>query len=258
MHNQLSTFRKYSFLLSELVKKGIKLKYRKSYLGILWSLVEPILTTVVLVIVFGTMFGKSDPMFPLYVISGRLIFGVFSESTKAASKSIRKNAPMIKKVYVPKYLYPLSDVLFRFVIFAISLLALVAVMLYCKKAPTFMLWQAAPALVIHLVLTMGVSFILATVNVFFKDIEYIWNVVSMLIMYCSAIFYAPERLLKSNFGWILKYNPVYCIIDMFRGATMGYMCSTWNFLYSSVFAVVVLGLGLLIFKANQDKFILHI
>ena len=121
-----------------------------------------------------------------------------------------------------------------------------------------MLWQAAPALVIHLVLTMGVSFILATVNVFFKDIEYIWNVVSMLIMYCSAIFYAPERLLKSNFGWILKYNPVYCIIDMFRGATMGYMCSTWNFLYSSVFAVVVLGLGLLIFKANQDKFILHI
>lgn len=260
MRNQLSTFRKYSFLLSELVKKGIRLKYRKSYLGILWSLVEPILTTIVLVLVFGTLFGKDidQQVFPLYVMAGRLTYGVFAEATKAACKSIRKNAAMIKKVYVPKYLYPLSDVLFRYIIFAISLLALVAVMIYCQKAPTFYIWQAIPALIIHLLTTMGISLILATANVFFRDIEYIWNVLCMLIMYCCAIFYDPSRLLKSGFGFVLRFNPIYCVIDIFRGAVMGYMSDMWNYAYGCGFSLVAMLVGVVVFKVNQDKFILHI
>ena len=87
----------YRFLLAELVKKGIKLKYRRSYLGIIWSLIEPVLTTVVLVIVFGTIFENKNPTYPLYIITGRLIYSGFSTGTKSASKSIRTNASMIKK-----------------------------------------------------------------------------------------------------------------------------------------------------------------
>ena len=107
----IQNFWRYRFLLAELVKKGIKLKYRRSYLGIVWSLLEPIMTTIVLTVVFGTLFNNKDRTFPLYILTGRLLYSYFSKSTKAALKSIRSNAGMIKKVYVPKYLYPLSAVL---------------------------------------------------------------------------------------------------------------------------------------------------
>ena len=116
MKKYLDNLRQYQFLLSELVKKGIKLKYRRSYLGILWSMLEPLLSMVVLTIVFGTLYGNTDKTFPVYILSGRLLYSFYSSATKAALKSIRSNAAMIKKVYVPKYLYPLSTVIYNYII----------------------------------------------------------------------------------------------------------------------------------------------
>ena len=127
MKKYVDNFRQYQFLLGELVKKGIKLKYRRSYLGIVWSMLEPLLTMIVLTIVFGTLYGNTDKTFPVYILTGRLLYSFFSQSTKAALKSIRQNSAMIKKVYVPKYLYPLSSVLFNYVIFLISLIVLAIV-----------------------------------------------------------------------------------------------------------------------------------
>ncbi len=251
-------FFRYRFLLEELVKKGIKLKYRRSYLGIVWSLIEPILTTIVLVIVFGTLFNNTNPTFPLYIICGRLMHSFFSAGTKAASISIRKNAGMIKKVYVPKYLYPLSDVLFNYLIFLISLLVLILVAIYTKTAPTLLIWQCIPALVLILVLTIGVGMLLATLNVFFRDMEYLWNVLLMLIMYMSAVFYYPERILSSGFAWVLKYNPLYCIIDIFRGGIIGYMSDPWNYGYAFCFSILAVIFGTSVFKKKQDDFILQL
>ena len=117
MKKYVDNFMQYRFLLSELVKKGIKLKYRRSYLGIVWSMLEPLLTMIVLTIVFGTLYGNKDHTFPLYILSGRLLYSYFAQGTKVSLKSIRQNSAMIKKVYVPKYLYPLSSVLYNFIIF---------------------------------------------------------------------------------------------------------------------------------------------
>ena len=117
MKKRIDTFWRYRNLLFELVKKGIKLKYRRSYLGIIWSLLEPVMTTIVLTIVFGTLYGNKDHTFPLYILSGRLLYSYFAQGTKVSLKSIRQNSAMIKKVYVPKYLYPLSSVLYNFIIF---------------------------------------------------------------------------------------------------------------------------------------------
>ena len=127
MKKYVDNFMQYQFLLSELVKKGIKLKYRRSYLGMIWSLLEPLLTMIVLTIVFVTLYGNTDKTFPVYILTGRLLYSFFSQATKAALKSIRQNSAMIKKVYVPKYLYPLSSVLFNYVIFLISLIVLAVV-----------------------------------------------------------------------------------------------------------------------------------
>ena len=127
MKKYIDSFVNYRFLLWELVKKGIKLKYRRSYLGIIWSLLEPLLTMIVLTIVFGTILGNHEKTFPVYILCGRLLYNFYSTSTKAGLSSIRKNAAMIKKVYVPKYLYTLSSILYNYIIFLISLLVLVAV-----------------------------------------------------------------------------------------------------------------------------------
>ena len=120
MNTNLEEYKKYSNLFIELVRKGIKLKYRRSYLGIIWSMIEPLLTMIVLTIVFGTLLGHTGKEFPVYILSGRLIYTLFSQSSTAALKSIRANQGMIKKVYVPKYLYPLSNVLYNFIIYLIS------------------------------------------------------------------------------------------------------------------------------------------
>ncbi len=251
-------FWKRRFLLYELVLKGIRLKYRRSYLGIIWSLIEPILTTIVLTIVFGTLFGNTQKTFPLYIITGRLMYSFFQEGTKNACRSIRANAGMIKKVYVPKYFYPLSGILFNFVIFLISLLVLIPMCIYTKTAPTWRIWQVVPAIVYLLVLTIGMGLILATLNVFFRDIEYLWNVALLMIMYLSAIFYYPEKLLKSGWFWILKYNPVFCIIDLARSGLLSTEPTRWNLVYPMVFGLVTVVLGIIFFREKQDEFILHI
>lgn len=254
----MKDFMRYRFLLRELVKKGIKLKYRRSYLGIIWSLIEPLLEMIVLTIVFGTLFGNKDKTFPVYILTGRLLYSFFSQGTKNSLRSIRKNASMIKKVYVPKYLYPLSETLFNYVIFLISLVVLVAVSLVLGVYPTKYILTALIPLLLLLVFTFGVGMILATLGVFFRDLEYIWNVGLMLVMYTCAIFYYPERLLKSGFGWILKMNPLYCMIAIFRDSVFGRMPDMYMLGYAALCSVGSLIIGLYVFHRQQDKFILHI
>ncbi|MBE5922179.1 MAG: ABC transporter permease [Lachnospiraceae bacterium] len=249
----------YRFLLMELIKKGIKLKYRRSYLGILWSLLEPILTTIVLTIVFGTLFGRGDDRtFPVYILSGRLLFSYFSTSTTAALKSIRANQSMIKKVYVPKYLYPLSAILFNFIIFLISLVVIAGTMMLFDVKPTWYLLQIVVPLLNLLILTVGAGMIMATVGVFFRDMEYLWNVCTMLIMYASAIFYDAATILKSDYAIMLKANPLYCIIMNFRQAIFGQAMDGKMLAYSTVFAVLSVIVGAVLFHKKENEFILHI
>ena len=165
---------------------------------------------------------------------------------------------MIKKVYVPKYLYPLSSVLFNYVIFLISLIVLAMVSVILGVKPTFYLLQAPIALILILIMSYGCGMILATIGVFFRDMEYLWSVALMLVMYTCAIFYYPEKLLKSGWAWILKYNPLYCVIDIFRCSVFGKAMNIHYFAYALIFSVVAMVIGLFCFKKKQDDFILYI
>ena len=136
MPTALKNFSKFRYLLYELVKKDIKLKYRSSILGVLWTLLEPLLTMIVLTIVFSGLLGKGDDNFPVYILCGRLLYSFFSTGTKTALKSIRKNSSTIKKVYVPKYMYPLASTFSSYMIFLISLIVLVGVAIYEKVTIT--------------------------------------------------------------------------------------------------------------------------
>lgn len=258
MKSKIEEFGRYSNLFVELVRKGIKLKYRRSYLGVFWSMLEPLLTMVVLTVVFGTLLGYDEKEFPVYILAGRLMYSLFSQSTTNALKSIRQNEGMIKKVYVPKYLYPLSGIAFNYVLFLISLVVLFVVSLVLGVVPTARIFLAIVPLIILFALSVGVGLILATLGVFFRDLEYLWNIGLMMIMYTSAIFYYPENILNSSVSWILEYNPLFCIISNFRSCVFGESMDGGMLLYSCVFSLIALVVGTIIFDRNQDKFILYV
>lgn len=220
---------------------------------------EPLLTMIVLTIVFGTLFGRNDRTYPVFILSGRLLFNFFSSSTKAGLKSISGNAAMIKKVYVPKYIYVISTIISNFITFLISLVVLVGVGAVLRVRPTIYMLQAVIPIIILLIMSLGIGLILATLDVFFRDIEYIWSVVSMLIMYASAIFYSTDRVASTGNAWIFDINPVYMCIANFRSAVLyGQPMDLSYFAKSSVIAVVLLIAGTIMFYKNQDKFILHV
>ncbi|MGN1194861.1 MAG: ABC transporter permease, partial [Acutalibacteraceae bacterium] len=258
-------FMKYRFLLNELVHKNIKLQYRDSVLGMLWTFLQPLLTMIVLSLVFNELFGRDSSKvvnYPVYLLCGRLLFEFYTSSTKRAMRSIRGRAGIIKKVYVPKYVYPLSSVISTFVTSLISLSVLVVVILFFNIAnihPIHITWRVVLAIVPILILfvfSLGVGMILATLSVFFRDIENIYDVVCLLLFYVTPIVYTPDRLgfapgsiqLK-----ILKLNPLYGIIDMFRACVIWGGDAFWShwstrvLIYCSTAAVFCLVLGFLLF-----------
>ena len=268
-------FMKYRHLLRELVVKNIKLQYRNSVLGMLWTFLQPLLTMIVLSVVFINLFGKDSSKvvnYPVYLLSGRLLYEFFTQSTKRAMKSIRGNASIIKKVYVPKYIYPFSVVLSTFVTFLISLSVLVVVIAFfniAKINPVTISWQIIFAVLPIIVLfffCIGVGMILATLNVFFKDIENLYEVFCLLLFYLTPIVYTLDRLGFAKDSWqlsLLKINPMYGIIDAFRAAVLhsaqfAEFFDAQSFLYSIIFAAVMFIIGIVAFYKNQDKFILHI
>ncbi len=266
----LKNFYKYRYLLYEIVRKNIKLQYRNSVLGIFWTFLQPLLTTIVLVIVFGGVFGsnRSETVnYPIYLLCGRLIYEFFSQSTKRAMRSIQNSASVIKKVYVPKYIYPLSNVIANFVTFVISLLVLVCFIVYfclfSDKPPVisgYALLSPIPILIL-LLLSVGIGLILCTLQVFFKDIEYLYEVFCMLLFYMTPIFYHIDQLNITNkfFRMALMANPLYSITEMFRSCVLyGEMFNINHLLYSLGFALATVVIGLFVFYKKQDKFILHI
>ncbi len=270
MKKYLKNFYKYRFLLIEIVRKNIKLQYRNSVLGILWTFLQPLMTTLVLVVVFGSLFGRDSSKvlnYPIYLLCGRLMYEFFTQSTKRAMRSVRNSASVIKKVYVPKYIYPLSNVISTFVTFLISLLVLACFIIYFTlfsdnppNITPYILLSWVP-IAILLVLSLGVGMILSTLEVFFRDIEYLYEVFCMLLFYMTPIFYNVEQLNISNklILTALQLNPLYSLVEMFRSCVLfGEMFNLTHLLYSLGFSLVTLVIGIAVFYKKQDKFILHI
>ncbi len=261
---------KYRYLLYEIVKKNIKLQYRNSVLGVFWTFLQPLLTTLVLVLVFSNIFGRSSEAvlnYPVYLLCGRLLYEFYTQSTKRAMRSIRLSASVIKKVYIPKYIYPISNVISTMITFLISLLVLVCFILYFQffsdnpvNVSAYMFLAPVPILILF-TLCIGVGLILSVLEVFFKDIEYLYDVFCMLIFYLTPIFYNVSQLnIESKvILTALKANPLYSIVSMFRSCVLFGEMWDWNqFLYATAFSVLTVIIGGLVFYRKQDKFILHI
>ena len=267
----VTMFQKYKNLLKELTVKNVKLKYRNSWLGILWSFFQPLLNMIVLSVVFGGIFGKHSKYivcYPVFLFTGRLLFSFFTTSTKQAMTSFRRNQAIIKKVYVPKYMYPLSSIFSNFVTFAISLLCLICVWIFFKATGIsggdglYITWYALLCIVpmfLILVFSTGVGLILSVLCVYFRDIEYIWDVVCQLLFYMVPILYPLQNITTPWIQIVIKINPLYSMIELFRQCVLyGYMMSGKLLLYATVVSFVTLGIGIWFFSKKSDDLIFHL
>lgn len=254
----IKTFKNYSYLLKLLVERDLKKKYKGSYLGVIWSLLNPLLYMIVLTVVFSTLFDRSIENYPVYLLCGQLIFGFFSSSTTSSMRSIYTGASLLRKVYIPKYIITISQILSNFIFFAISLIDLVLIMIITKSDITINILFAPIYLVLLFVFCCGVSMFLATIAVFFRDIEYIYGVFTTAMLYASAIFY-PAEIIPDKYKFILDYNPIFYFIKGFRDVVyLGIAPDIQNVTTCFIIAVISMIIGIIVFEKNQDKFILYI
>ena len=253
----LEMFDKYKSLLYELTRKNIKLKYRDSWLGIFWSFLQPLLTMAVLSVVFGNIFGAEREYivcYPVYLFSGRLLFEFFTSSSKMALNSFRSNAAIIKKVYVPKYMYPLSGILSNFVTFSISILCYICVWIFFKLTgmsdggeltltPYVLLFFIPMAILLMFV--VGVGLILSILQVYFRDIQYIWDVFCTLLFYMVPAIYHINSIKSDWTRAIIQINPLYSMIELFRQCVLYGEPMQWQMLlYALAWALGVLLIGI--------------
>jgi lipopolysaccharide transport system permease protein len=242
-----------------LVIRDLKIKYRRSFLGYLWSVLNPLFMMLVMVAVFSKIFRFDVPNYPVYLISGQVLFSFMSESTNNAMNSIVGSAALLKKIYVPKYIFSFSKVLSSLLSLLFSLAALFLVMLF-TKSPFYITLLLSPLVLLQLfIFSLGFGLFLAQINVFFRDIQYIYSVIITAWMYATPIFY-PESILSGRIGYFIKtFNPMYHYISQFRSLVLyGEIPQINNIIAGTAIAVCFLILGTWIFAKRQDDFILYI
>jgi len=254
----MQAFARYSFLLKQLVSRDFKLKYRRSILGGLWSILNPLLMMLVISSVFSYMFRFEIKNFPVYLILGQTLFNFFSEATNTSMTAILSSAGLIKKVYIPKYIFPVEKVLFAFVNFFISLTAVVIVMIVFRIQPQVTLFFLPLLLVYVLLFTMGIAILLSSICVFFRDTIHLYGVLLIAWMYLTPIFYPVDQL-NPWMRNILMINPMTHFVQYFRNIAMyGVVPSVETNLICLAVGIGSLLIGLAVFKKQQDRFILHI
>lgn len=254
-------FLRYRYLLYNLISRDFKLKYRRSVLGVAWSVLNPLLMCGVMVVVFGGLFqfrGDGIQNYPVYLVIGQLMFAFFRESTTMAMSSVMDNAMLLRKVYIPKYVFPLEKTCFGLVNYFFSFIALLVIMVVTRTPLHATVLLAVYPIFTLFLFSLGVGLVLSTMAVFFRDVIHLWEVFTTVLMYFSAIFYAPSQFGNAVLEALIGFNPIYWYITAFRAAVLdGRLLSANMVLVCGGCSVLMLAFGLWVFKKNQDKFVLY-
>ncbi len=246
------------FLLKQLVKKDLTSKYKDSVLGILWSFFNPLLIMLVFTAIFSMLFGKTIENYPVYFLSGRVLFDFYNSATKGSMRSIKRNSGILKKIYVPKYMFSVSTVCYEFINFLISFVILFGVMFITGASFHWTAILAIIPIALLVILIFGIGLILAVCNTYFSDVEYLYNVFALVLMYASSLFY-PMEIVPSSIQVIFSLNPVYSAIICFRDTVVyGVLPDLSVILYLATFAFTVLGIGILLFNMYEKKLSLEL
>ena len=249
---------KYRYLIVELVSRDIKKKYRRSILGVLWSLLNPLFIMIITAMIFSHLFRFDIENYPLYLLCGQIIFTFYNESTRFAMLSIIENGILLKKVYVLKYLFPTSRVMSSCVNLLFTLPALFLIIIVTGAKFTLATFTFIIPLFFMLIFCLGVGLILSTLAVYFRDMVHLYNVFLSLLSYATPIFY-PESIVPEQYSLILKLNPLYFYMKAFRQSVCeGRIPEADLLMTCGAIAIVTIFIGWRLFKKYQNNFVLYI
>lgn len=267
LKNIWSNFKKYQFLMSQLILRDFKVKYKRSVLGVLWSILQPLLMMSVMAIVFSHMFKfkVEGTNYLVYLMTGLIMFNYFSEASSNAMTSVVFNFTLINKVYIPKYIFPISKCLFAGINFLFTLIPWFLIILLSfvglgEYPASLNFWYLLlPYIFLCLFMfTLGVGMIISCISVFIRDMFYIYTIILTIWNYLTPVFYSIE-ILPESLQRLFQLNPLYMFINGARNIVLYNQApSLINLVTMSLVAVLTLALGLFVFKKNQDKFIYYI
>lgn len=258
VYNRLLASWQYGFLLESLVLREIKVRYRRSFLGIIWTLLNPILMMIIFTAIFSTLFARSVQNFPVYFLSANLAWQVFAQSTVLAMTSMVRGAPLYKRIHVPKYIFVLAAVISDVINYLIALipLALLLLLVGHPLRPALLFFPVGVCIIV--LFTLGVSFIMATICVFFDDITQLYAVILQATMYLTAIFY-PIDIVPARFRVVIHLNPMYHMVELVRRPIYyGQLPSAETLLVSTALAFGALALGWTMFSRLSDRFAYYV
>lgn len=245
--------KQYLFVIRELTSREIKRKYSRSYLGIVWSVLNPLLMMTVLSMIFTQIFDRAIENYPIYYLSGYILWHMFTGATNAAMTTLLDNKNMLIKVRLPMEIFVIARVYTALVNLGYSLIAYI-VMLIVFRIQIRVTVLFFPVIILFILMfSLGVSFVLSTAYVFFGDVKHLYSVILTLWMYCSAIFYPVDRL-EGVIRTVIEFNPIYEYISATRNVVMyGAMPSVTEILKMLIWSVAMLGIGYWIFRRNKNK-----
>ena len=260
-----SDFKRFMPLLKNLVAKDFKIKYRRSVLGVAWSVLNPLFTMLVLSVVFRVILRIDVGVdFATFYIVGASLWNFFSEATSTSLSSILTSGALIRKVYIPKYIFPLEKCVFSLVNFSFSLVAVIAVMLIRGIYPTWTTLLFPIPVIYCFIFACGLSLFLSAVTVYFRDVQHLYGVLLTMWIYLTPILYSTEVLnqLSPNMQfvkYIVSLNPMTQYVNYFRNVVMMNTLPTLqDNLICIAMSLAMLGFGALVFKKAEGKFILHL
>lgn len=253
MNKKKEERQQYFFAVKQLVSREIKRKYARSYLGVLWSVLNPLLSMAVMSLIFTTIFKRSIENFPIYYLTGQVLWSFFNNATVTSMTAIVDNKTLLMKIKLPKQTFIMARVGTSVVNLGYTFIAYILMLLVfkVKPSPTMLLFVVAVAFLI--LFSMGVSYILATLYVFFADIKHLYSVILTLWMYVSALFYPVDSLSNAIRG-IVEFNPVYAYIAFARECVMYGRCpDLTRWLQIILWGVGSFGIGYLIYRKNENN-----
>lgn len=254
----LRRYMQYKFLFEELVKRDFKKKYKRTVLGMVWSVLSPLLTLLVMKLVFTQFFGRNTLHYTTYLFCGNLIFSYFNESTSQGMQSLMGNASIFTKVNIPKYLFLLSKNVQTLINFGLTLCVFFVFCIFDRITFTWKFILLLYPIVCLVLFNIGVGLVLSALFVFFRDIQYLWSVFTMLLMYISAIFYKIDSY-SPEVQNLFLLNPVYLFIRYFRKIVIEATIPTvWFHLLMAADVLIVLGLGCWIYKKYNTQFLYYV
>lgn len=248
---------RYKDLLRLLIATNVKSRYKRSLLGVGWSLLSPLLTMIVMSIAFSAIFRFSVPNYPVYVLAGLVFFGFFQESTTQSMRSLVWGSALLKKVYVPAATYPLSSVGTALVNLTMSLMPLLLIMLVFGQRLSWSLLFLPVAMVLLAGFSLGIGLIMSTIAVRYTDVIEMWGVLVRALFYLTPVMY-PEDILPERFVWMVRANPLYHLLACWRDPIYaGILPSAESLAVSCASALVAVVAGWWIFVRNQHEFALR-